>query len=376
MKTSQTYCPKLLKYVIAAICFCLLTPHAMAQDLCKTCSVAPFTFTPRSTKLTKLAKQSLDSAIRLLKTNHGCSVFVRFCAHEHFKDDKIFLIDEERRVAVLKYFTSNGVDETRINETDYLGGNDTFFLSIKSPLVFDPLFHHPNFRTGGAKTAMALPDSDGDCIPNQLDLEPNTPPGAAVDTHGRALDTDGDGVPDYKDKEKLTQQKCFPVDSNGVGVCPNINFQPPKTDSVTICNFDSCNNKVNVTVKLEGFDNFKLSPTIIKLLDSAVLMIPNYSLCNIKIVGYESTASDYHEQQYSWDRVYVVLRYLLKRGVNKQRLIFSYDNAGMPGVIDIFSTSEIGPYFVPPPHVKYTKLKNVNWDTVFKESYEQIQNHR
>jgi hypothetical protein len=30
-----------------------------------------------------------------------------------------------------------------------------------------------------------------------------------VDTHGRALDTDGDGVPDYLDKELLTQQKCF-----------------------------------------------------------------------------------------------------------------------------------------------------------------------
>jgi hypothetical protein len=65
----------------------------------------------------------------------------------------------------------------------------------------------------------ALKDSDGDGVPDQLDHEPNTPPGAEVDSHGRAIDTDGDGVPDYRDKEKLTPQKCFPVDSNGVGKC-------------------------------------------------------------------------------------------------------------------------------------------------------------
>jgi hypothetical protein len=27
-------------------------------------------------------------------------------------------------------------------------------------------------------------------------------------------------VPDYKDKELLTPQKCFPVDADGVGNCP------------------------------------------------------------------------------------------------------------------------------------------------------------
>ena len=67
---------------------------------------------------------------------------------------------------------------------------------------------------------VVLPDADGDGIPDQFDLEPNTPAGVPVDAHGRALDTDGDGVPDYKDKELLTPQKCFPVNADGVGVCP------------------------------------------------------------------------------------------------------------------------------------------------------------
>ncbi len=51
-------------------------------------------------------------------------------------------------------------------------------------------------------------------------MEPNTPAGVPVDVRGVAKDTDGDGVPDYKDKELLTPQKCFPVDADGVGNCP------------------------------------------------------------------------------------------------------------------------------------------------------------
>lgn len=47
------------------------------------------------------------------------------------------------------------------------------------------------------------------------------PPGVSVDSHGRRLDTDGDGVSDFKDKELLTLNSCFPVDSDGIGNCPD-----------------------------------------------------------------------------------------------------------------------------------------------------------
>lgn len=45
-----------------------------------------------------------------------------------------------------------------------------------------------------------LLDSDGDGIPDYLDLEPGTQPGAKVDNFGRTLDSDGDGTPDHLDK--------------------------------------------------------------------------------------------------------------------------------------------------------------------------------
>lgn len=45
-----------------------------------------------------------------------------------------------------------------------------------------------------------LKDSDGDGVPDYLDKEPNTPAGARVNAAGMTLDSDGDGTPDHLDK--------------------------------------------------------------------------------------------------------------------------------------------------------------------------------
>ena len=45
-----------------------------------------------------------------------------------------------------------------------------------------------------------LKDSDGDGVPDYLDKEPNTPAGARVNTFGVTMDSDGDGTPDHLDK--------------------------------------------------------------------------------------------------------------------------------------------------------------------------------
>ncbi|MDF2158964.1 OmpA family protein [Algoriphagus sp. CAU 1675] len=45
-----------------------------------------------------------------------------------------------------------------------------------------------------------LKDSDGDGVPDYLDKEANTPSGARVNSSGVTLDSDGDGTPDHMDK--------------------------------------------------------------------------------------------------------------------------------------------------------------------------------
>src|SRR5207245_9431167 len=63
------------------------------------------------------------------------------------------------------------------------------------------------------------PDADGDGVTDQFEQE-QTPAGVPVDTHGVSRDTDGDGVPDARDKELVTPTYCQPVDADGVGKCP------------------------------------------------------------------------------------------------------------------------------------------------------------
>ncbi|MGB0368388.1 MAG: hypothetical protein ACPGD8_03220 [Flavobacteriales bacterium] len=60
-------------------------------------------------------------------------------------------------------------------------------------------------------------DDDEDGVVNEIDECPATPKGSAVNESGCPLDTDGDGVYDYADKEKNTKPDLN-VDENGVGL--------------------------------------------------------------------------------------------------------------------------------------------------------------
>ena len=77
-------------------------------------------------------------------------------------------------------------------------------------------------------------DSDGDGVPDDKDRCPNTPIGVEVDERGCPLDSDGDGVPDYKDKcpdtpkgVKVDEKGCA-LDSDGDGV-PDYKDKCPDT---------------------------------------------------------------------------------------------------------------------------------------------------
>ena len=129
------------------------------------------------------------------------------------------------------------------NETDSLfnyGGGIKYFFTralamradIRQLLVFDggrSDFEYGlglTFLFGGKKAtaapqvvpppAVAVLDSDGDGVSDDLDTCPDTPKGVKVDKNGCPPDSDGDGVPDYLDKCPDTP-KGVTVDRNG---CP------------------------------------------------------------------------------------------------------------------------------------------------------------
>jgi OOP family OmpA-OmpF porin len=67
-------------------------------------------------------------------------------------------------------------------------------------------------------------DSDGDGVPDSRDRCPNTPKGAPVDSDGCPLDSDGDGVPDYRDNCPGTP-KGAKVDPNGCEIMADMTIQ-------------------------------------------------------------------------------------------------------------------------------------------------------
>jgi OmpA-OmpF porin, OOP family len=202
-----------------------------------------------------------------------------------------------------------------------------------------------------------LPDADNDGVTDQFDLEPNTPAGAPVDTHGVSRDTDMDGVPDYKDKELLTPQSCFPVNADGVGNCPEpacCTELRAKMDSCCSARPAECGISSLPSVQFKS-GSVTLSNDAKAVLNSAAAQINANPTCHVRVVGYG--ASDKKAQQLSWDRVNAVIRYLVEQqGVSENRFIFSYGiEGGDKNTVDLQPTMEEGPNSVPAPHPNLKK---------------------
>lgn len=198
-----------------------------------------------------------------------------------------------------------------------------------------------------------LPDADGDGVTDQFDLEPNTPRGCPVDSHGVSRDTDGDGVPDCRDKELLTPQKCFPVNADGVGNCPEPACCAELRDLLknrpvaTGCNIGSL-----PSIQFRS-GSATLSNDAKSMLNSAAAQIKANPDCRVKVVGYG--AADKRAQQLSYDRVHAVIHYLNEQqGISENRLIFNYGQDGDSNTVDLQGTMEEGPSTVPAPHPNMT----------------------
>ena len=199
-----------------------------------------------------------------------------------------------------------------------------------------------------------LDDADGDGVTDQFDLEPNTPPGAPVDTHGVSKDTDGDGVPDYRDKELLTLQNCFPVDEDGVGNCPEPDCCK---DIVTKRETTTLDCKITDLPSVQFAANtVKLSKEAEQILTSVANQLKENPGCKVKVSGHGP--SNKAAQQLSWDRVNAVIKFLVEQqGLADARIIFEYGTEGDSNTVDLMGTTEEGPNSVPAPHPNLQKTR-------------------
>lgn len=193
---------------------------------------------------------------------------------------------------------------------------------------------------------IVLPDADGDGVTDQFDQE-QTPAGCAVNTHGVSLDTDGDGVPDCRDKQLITPTYCQPVDADGVGKCP---CPGPECGIVAS---GECATTLGALPSVHFASNSnKLSDDAASVLATAASKMRANPNCKVVVVGY--CAGTKRQQQSSWDHVNKVISHLVeKEGISGDRFIFSSGQEGGDcDTVDLRAAAagEDGPNNVAPPH--------------------------
>ena len=143
----------------------------------------------------------------------------------------------------------------------------------------------------------ALSDSDGDGVPDDRDRCPNTEAGAEVDEDGCALDSDGDGVPDHLDRCPNTPRG---VDVDGFGC--------PLPDEVVLT---LSSDRLGF-----AFDSADLNDEARAALDSALDVVRDNADVAMDLVGHtDSTGTDAYNQALSERRARAAVDYLVSLGV-------------------------------------------------------------
>jgi opacity protein-like surface antigen len=195
-----------------------------------------------------------------------------------------------------------------------------------------------------------LPDEDLDGVTDQFDKCPKTPAGVAVDEHGCPRDTDGDGVPDYKDKQHITPTECQPVDADGVGKCPcPDDCKNMDSDDDNTSRNRKCGNINSSTLLFNNNNN--ISKGMEAQLDILAKQMQANPDCKVVILG--SGSGSKPRLQHSWEHVNAVIEYMMdKKGIGRDRFIFKYGQEGDENIVTYrpADRNEQGDSNVPPPH--------------------------
>jgi OOP family OmpA-OmpF porin len=141
---------------------------------------------------------------------------------------------------------------------------------------------------------VAVLDSDGDGVPDNKDKCPNTPKGVKVDVFGCPLDADRDGVPDYLDQCPNTPLGAM-VDARGCWTY----------SSVVLFDFNSAE------VKSEAYP----------MLNNAILILKKNPNLKVEIDGHtDNVGSAAYNKTLSLKRAEAIKAFFVSRGIDPKRL--------------------------------------------------------
>jgi OOP family OmpA-OmpF porin len=158
---------------------------------------------------------------------------------------------------------------------------------------------------GAVAKAAPVADSDGDGVPDSRDRCPGTPPGRRVDADGCEFDSDGDGVVDGDDACPGTPPGVK-VDSRG---CP-LPVPAPVTEPV----------RFDLTVEF-AFDSAEINDLSFRELRRAMQFLRDHPETKAVIEGHtDSRGSEEYNQSLSERRAAAVVGVLVNSGIEAGRL--------------------------------------------------------
>jgi len=230
-----------------------------------------------------------------------------------------------------------------------LGNSSTKSEPLYWTNAFSPVREELDRVSG--KIDAATTDSDGDGVVDAIDQEANTPAGVPVDTKGRVLDSDKDGVADYKDLEPFFPPRAGEeVDANGVVM--NRNDKPITEDRVqemidaSISSLQKANQAGTTTVRTDRGEvylpmiYFPLSQSTVKYSDYGILssvarVLQGNPGMRMVIRGYtDRSGNAANNEVLSYRRAKAVVDHLVNQhGINRSSLVLQFrgeENAIVP----------------------------------------------
>ncbi len=166
-------------------------------------------------------------------------------------------------------------------------------------------------------------DSDGDGVRDDLDKCPKTPKRVKVDRFGCPIDTDDDGVYDHLDQCTNTpkgirvDRKGCPHDSDGDGVYDYLDQCPGTPKGAKV------NNKGCWVLEQIQFETGKstIKAQAYRVLDDVVPVLKRNPTLRVEIQGHtDNIGSEASNRKLSENRARAVMEYLVKKGVQAERL--------------------------------------------------------
>ncbi len=160
-------------------------------------------------------------------------------------------------------------------------------------------------------------DADKDGVPDYLDIENNTPAGVVVDTKGRAVDLNINGVPDEIEKyiNNKTENPASTTNNSVVMGDTNL-YSNAQMKSMINGGF------VNVFF---DFDQIKITTGTISSINWLIKYLVANPKSNLKIIGYADELGDFNYNiGLSHRRANVVREMIVRWGISPKRITLSF----------------------------------------------------